>query len=629
MMKAVIQAGGKGTRLAQYTRELPKPLLEIGDKSILEHQIDLLKRYGIKDIIIIVNHLKKMIIDRFGNGKTLGVSIQYFEEKHPLGTVGGIKEIEHLLTEDFIVFYSDIMVNMNLQRFIKFHKNKNSICTLVLHPNDHPYDSDLIEIDKDQRIIAVHPKPHEKRKYYKNLVNAGVYIFSPLFLKHLEKSKKADFGKDIFPVIYKNIKMFGYNTFEYLKDTGTPERLEQVNTDYKSGKIHQLNFEKKQKAIFMDRDGVTNVEKDLIYRPEDMELFSFTAEAIREINKSDYLSVIVSNQSVIARNLCTIDELEYIHKKIETELGNEHSKLDAIYYCPHHPDKGYPEERAEYKIDCECRKPKTGMFRQAANDFNIDLSMSWMIGDAERDIIAGKNAGCKTVGVMTGYGVKKTSVRPEFFFKDLLEAVRFIVNEPYLEISEKIYKLFSERKNEKPFIISIAGNAKSGKSNFASYICHKFALHGLKVLKVELDNWILPEVKRDSCKNVYDRFRINDLLTDLAGLLAGRKIRLLSYPNHPQRQAQTLEYRFKDEDIIIIEGIVALSREELRNIPDLKIFLKIDARTFKDRIKEYYYWRGKNDDEIKLLLEKREKDEYQLIEKESKFANFVINSSIK
>jgi uridine kinase len=255
--------------------------------------------------------------------------------------------------------------------------------------------------------------------------------------------------------------------------------------------------------------------------------------------------------------------------------------------------------------------------------------MSWMIGDAERDIIAGKNAGCKTVGVMTGYGVKKTSVRPEFFFKDLLEAVRFIVNEPYLEISEKIYKLFSERKNEKPFIISIAGNAKSGKSNFASYICHKFALHGLKVLKVELDNWILPEVKRDSCKNVYDRFRINDLLTDLAGLLAGRKISLLSYPNHPQRQAQTLEYRFKDEDIIIIEGIVALSREELRNIPDLKIFLKIDARTFKDRIKEYYYWRGKNDDEIKLLLEKREKDEYQLIEKESKFADFVINSSIK
>jgi D,D-heptose 1,7-bisphosphate phosphatase len=604
-------------------------LLKIGDKSILEHQIDLLKRYNINDIIIIVNHLKEMIIESFGDGEALGVNIQYLEEKQPLGTVGGIKKIEHLLTEDFIVFYSDIMINMNLQRFIKFHKDKNSICTLVLHPNDHPYDSDLIETDKDNRVIAVHPKPHEKGKYYKNLVNAGVYILSPLFLRYLEKGKKADFGRDIFPVIYKDIMMFGYNTFEYLKDTGTPERLEQVNADYKSGKINQLNFEKKQKAIFMDRDGVTNVEKDLIYRPEDMELFSFTAEAIREINNSDYLSVIVSNQSVIARNLCTIDELEYIHNKIETELGNEHSKLDAIYYCPHHPDKGYPEERSEYKIECECRKPRTGMFRQAASDFNIDLSKSWMIGDAERDVIAGKNAGCKTVGVMTGYGVKKTAVKPEFFFKNLLEASRFIVNEPYRDISEKIHKLFYERKNKNPFIISIGGNAKSGKSNFAAYISHKFTQNGLKVLIVELDNWILPEDKRDSCKNVYDRFRINDLITDLAGLLAGRKIGLLSYPNHPERQAQPLEYRFKDEDIIIIEGIVALSREELRNIPDLKIFLKIDDRTFKTRIKEYYCWRGKNDDEIKLLLEKREKDEYQLIEKESKFADFVINSSIK
>jgi D,D-heptose 1,7-bisphosphate phosphatase len=628
-MKAVIQAGGKGTRLAHYTGKLPKPLLKIGDKSILEHQIDLLKRYNIKDIIIIVNHLKEMITGSFGDGKAFEVNIQYFEEKQPLGTVGGIKEIEHLLDEDFIVFYGDIMINMNLQRFIKFHKDKNSLCTLVLHPNDHPYDSDLIETDNYSRVIAVYPKPHEKGKYYRNLVNAGVYILSPLFLKYLEKGKKADFGRDIFPVICKDIMMFGYNTFEYLKDTGTPERLEQASADFNSGKIHRMNFENKQKAIFMDRDGVTNVEKDLICRPEDMELYSFTPEAIREINKSDYLAIIVSNQSVIARNLCTIDELAYIHKKIETELGSKNSKLDAIYYCPHHPDKGYPEERTEYKIDCECRKPKTGMFRQAANDFNIDLTMSWMIGDAERDVIAGKNAGCMTIGVMTGYGVKKTAVKPEFFFKNLCEAARFIVNEPYREISEKIHRLYTDSKNKKPFIISIGGIAKSGKSNFAAYLGYKFTRHGLKVLKIELDNWILPEDQRDKCKNVYDRFRINDLVTDLKRLLAGRKVTLLSYPNHPERQPQPLEYNYNSEDIIIIEGIVALSKEELRSISDLKIFLKIDDHAFRNRIKEYYYWRGKNDDEIKLLLEKRKDDEYQLIKKESKFADFVINSYIK
>ncbi len=360
-----------------------------------------------------------------------------------------------------------------------------------------------------------------------------------------------------------------------------------------------------------------------------MELFSFTHEAIKEINNSEYLSVVVSNQAVIARNLCTVDELEYIHKKIETELGDKHAKLDAIYYCPHHPDKGYPEERAEYKIDCECRKPKTGMFRQAANDFNIDLSKSWMIGDSERDIIAGKNAGCKTVGVMTGFGVKNTNEKPGFFFKDLLEAVRFIVNEPYSKVLGNIYKTYTEKKNKKPFIISIGGNARSGKSNLAAYINHTFIEYGLKVLKIELDNWILPEDQRDNCKNVYDRFRIDDIKSDLTNLLAGRKVRLHSYPNHPERQSQPLEYRFNNEDIIIIEGIVALSREELRDISDLKIFLRIDEPAFKARIKEYYYWREKNDNEIKLLLEKRKKDEYRLIEKESKFADFIVNSNLE
>jgi D,D-heptose 1,7-bisphosphate phosphatase len=628
-MKAVIQAGGKGTRLAEIAGELPKPMLSIGDKPLLEHQVSLLKHYNINDIIIIVNHLKENITGYFEDGKKFGVTIRYYEEKQPMGTVGGIKDIEHMLDEDFIVLYSDIMINMDLHRLINFHYNKKSMCTLVLHPNDHPYDSDLMELDKEGRVTAVYPKPHELGKYYKNLVNAGVYLFNPAILNYLEKGKKADFGRDIFPRIFKDIMMFGYNTFEYLKDIGTPERLEQVRRDYSTGKIRRLSFENKQKAVFMDRDGVTNVEKDLIYKPEDMELFSFTPEAIREINKSDYLSIIVSNQSVIARNLCSVDELEYIHKKIETELGNKHSKLDAIYYCPHHPDKGYPEERPEYKIDCECRKPKTGMFKQAARDLNIDLSKSWMIGDAERDIIAGKNAGCRTVGVMTGYGVKNTALRPGFFFKNLLEAVKFIVNEPYRETSEKIYGVFSENQGKKPFIISIGGNAKSGKSNFAAYLDYKFNQHGLKVLKVELDNWILPEDQRGSCKNVYDRFRTDDLVSDLNGLLAGRQISLLSYPNHPERKAQNLEYIYNKEDIIIIEGIVALSKQQLRDISDLMIFLKIDDHTFRSRIKDYYCWRGKNNGEISMLLEKRQKDEYQLIEKESKFADFVINSSVK
>ena len=121
------------------------------------------------------------------------------------------------------------------------------------------------------------------------------------------------------------------------------------------------------------------------------------AAAIRKINESGYLAVVVTNQPVIARGEVSFEELEEIHNKMETLLGKEGAYLDAIYYCPHHPHKGYEGERPELKIECDCRKPKPGMLFKAAEDFNIDLSQSWMIGDGENDVKAGSNAGCKTV----------------------------------------------------------------------------------------------------------------------------------------------------------------------------------------------------------------------------------------
>lgn len=126
------------------------------------------------------------------------------------------------------------------------------------------------------------------------------------------------------------------------------------------------------------------------------------AEAIRKINESGYLAVVVTNQPVVARGEVSFEELEEIHNKMETLLGKEGAYLDAIYYCPHHPHKGYEGERPELKIDCDCRKPKPGMMLKAAADFNIDFSKSWMVGDGENDIKAGINAGCKTVLLSNG-----------------------------------------------------------------------------------------------------------------------------------------------------------------------------------------------------------------------------------
>ena len=426
-MKAVIIAGGKGTRLGGLSEKIPKPMVEIGDAPILEHQIRLLKRYGIIDITIITGYLSNVIEDYFKCGKKYGVNISYYKEEKPLGTTGGIKEIEDSLKEDFIVFYGDVMLDINIKKFCDFHKTKKSTCSLAVHPNDHPYDSDLVEIDNEKKVIAFYSKPHEKEKDYKNLVNAAAYIISPVFLKNIKKGEMADFGRDIFPKVFQNEKMYGYITAEYIKDVGTPERLKEVNEDYSTGKINRLNSEYKRKAIFLDRDGVINKEVNLLHKIADFELLPGVSNAIKKNNSSEFLTIVVTNQSVIARNLCSIDQLDEIHKKMETQLGREGAKLDAIYYCPHHPDKGYPEEIPEYKIKCECRKPNIGMIKKAAAEFNIDLKKSFIIGDSACDIICGKKAELTVIGVKTGNGWDEKTATPDYKFKDLSEAIDFII----------------------------------------------------------------------------------------------------------------------------------------------------------------------------------------------------------
>lgn len=395
-MKVVIIAGGKGKRIASLASEIPKAMIPIDGKPILEYQIELAKRYGFYEIIIIIGHLGEKIQDYFGDGKNSGVSIIYFKETTPLGTAGAIAELGEILTEDFFAFYGDTIMDIALDQMVDFHKYHHADCTLFLHPNDHPYDSDLVELGLENKITHFYSKPHSENLICRNLVNAALYILSPKVIPLIPKGVKSDFAKNIFPLcIEKKLKLYGYVSPEYIKDMGTPDRYKKVCNDLLSGKVARLNRENKRPAIFLDRDGVIIREVNLLFRPEQLEMIEGVPEAIKYINEKGYLVIVVTNQSVIARNLCSIEELEYLHKIIETLLGRNHAYIDAIYYCPHHPDGGYPEERKEYKIVCNCRKPKPGMLLKAVKDWNIDIANSYMIGDTNSDIITGKNAGVK------------------------------------------------------------------------------------------------------------------------------------------------------------------------------------------------------------------------------------------
>lgn len=626
-MKAVILAGGKGTRLSSALPNLPKPMAPVGGVPVLEHQIRLLKTYGIQDIIIITGFEATVIENYFKRGGSFGVAIRYYREPQPLGTTGGIKEIASFLTEDFIVLYGDVMVNMDLQRLINFHLNQGSDCTLVLHANDHPFDSDLVEIDETCQIVNFHPKPHALGSYHKNLVNAGIYVISPKVLQYIQQRVAADFGRDLFPRLVHKVKMYGYVTAEYLKDIGTPERLQEVNRDKERGIIDQQHRKNKRPAIFLDRDGIINREVGLLHNINDFELQPDAASAIKKINESGYLTIVVTNQSVVARNLCSITELETIHNKMETLLGNQRAKLDAIYYCPHHPDAGYPGENAAYKIDCSCRKPKTGLITKAVQEFNIDVDRSFIIGDSWRDIVCGRSAGLVTVGVMTGHGCKDSDIEPDYFFESLSEAVQFIVEDPYKEYFSQIYAAFLKSAKKKPFVISIGGNTRSGKTILAEYLYQQFSKLGYKVVHIVLDNWLVPEELRKPNETVFQRFQIDKIEKDLQKFFQGALITIKKY-NKLSRTAtdKTLQYFLDENDLVIVEGVVALSSEQLRNFASLKIFCSIDNTLLAERMERFYHWKGLNKDAIQKLFASRMADEYSLIDSDSRWGDIVIKA---
>lgn len=413
-MKVVIMAGGKGTRIASVRSDVPKPMINICGKPILEHQIDNLKACGLTDIILVIGYLGDKIKEYFGDGSKFGVNIEYFVEDYPLGTAGALFKMPQL-TEDFLLLCGDVIIDVDFNRFIAFHKEHKAWASLVAHPNGHPYDSSLLvtEIDAPKTVGGMPEDTHrvirwmakeDERTYYKNRVNAGIELISPELLKetmksfvprHPETPDKIDLDRDVLKPNIPSGKIFAYDTPEYIKDMGTPDRFYETEKDIESGKVHARNLKNKQKAIFLDRDGTINKMVGFVTKPEQFELIEGAAEAIKAINKSGYLAIVVTNQPVIARGDCTFKELQIIHDKMETELGKVGAFVDAIYVCPHHTDMGFEGERPEYKCNCECRKPKPGLLLQAAKDFNIDLSESYMIGDSHRDVEAGENAGVK------------------------------------------------------------------------------------------------------------------------------------------------------------------------------------------------------------------------------------------
>lgn len=432
-MRAVIQAGGKGTRISSITGDLiPKSMLEIDGYPILYHQIMNLKENNINEITIIIGHLGEVIKDYFHDGKEFGVKINYYEENPNdlLGTAGALHYLKESIKEDFVFLLGDIFISIDFSRMQKFHLEKKSSITLMTHPNSHPFDSDLVLVSDNNKVLGFDSKTNDRSKYdYSNLVNAGVMIFSPKIFKYVAEKGKYSYDRDIVIPSINEGTVYSYKSTEYAKDMGTPERYDRVRKDYEDGIVNARNLHNKQKCIFLDRDGTINEYVPFLKDKEKFIILPGSSDAIKMVNNSEYLTIIVTNQPIIARGESTIDNLKDIHNRMDTLLGKEGAYIDCLYYCPHHPDKGYEGEVAELKIDCECRKPNIGMIKKAEEDFNIDLEQSILVGDSTLDVECAKRAGLKSILVKTGQGGtdKRYDSIPDYTAENLFDAVKLII----------------------------------------------------------------------------------------------------------------------------------------------------------------------------------------------------------
>lgn len=241
-MKAFILAAGLGTRLKPLTYKIPKVMIKIGDKPILEHLIILCQKHKILEIIINLHHFPAKIKGYFGTGEKWGVKITFSSEPKILGSAGALKKVEKFLAdEDFFVLNGDVMTDLNLTKMWQYHQEKGGMATVLIHKSSHPYDSSLIAVDEEFRIINfdISVKPGEQRKYdFRNLTKSGTHIFKPEVLKYIPKGKEYSLERELMPkLISQGLPIYGFYSEDYSHDMGTLERLKQVRRDYEAGKI--------------------------------------------------------------------------------------------------------------------------------------------------------------------------------------------------------------------------------------------------------------------------------------------------------------------------------------------------------------------------------------------------------
>jgi mannose-1-phosphate guanylyltransferase/phosphomannomutase len=378
----VIMAGGQGTRIKEKFSDIPKSLIPIKNRTLLDYQIEHIRNFNDIDIHFCLGYKSDQILEELSKYK---LEFSYTVEKKPLGTYGALYNSKKYLNNNFFVLFGDIMTNFDLNFGFKVFDEKNSDFLVVSRFSDHPEDSDLIEVDDNGRIKKIFRK--KDLLIESPLAITGLFFGRRKNLKKYNKINKPDIFKHYFKENLKKYNIDNAISNAYIKDIGTVERYE------KEVNLIDKYLKPSKKYIFLDRDE-TIIDNNEYNTIKELNFKDGVLETIKKWQEKRYSIFLVTNQPGVAKGFCSINDVKNFHNVLQNNLiKNGLKPFNNIKFCPHHPDTGFENEILKYKIDCNCRKPSSGMVDEIITEFNIsnDKSHFVFIGDTENDLLLSKN----------------------------------------------------------------------------------------------------------------------------------------------------------------------------------------------------------------------------------------------
>ncbi len=390
-VNALLLAGGLGTRLRPLTETLPKCLVPIAGRPLLDYWIDRLIEAGIREARINTHALAEQVRSYIGHVNSSGpVHLVESYEAVLLGSAGTVAANADLadMAEQIVIIYADNLSNIDLRPLLEFHRTHADPFTMVLFHAPKPRACGIAELDDSGRIISFTEKPRQPAT---DLANAGLYVVDADVYREIAAQRAFDLGFDVLPRLAG--RMRGWVWGGYHLDIGTPQALEQARRDApRFFPVRENHSAGRRPAVFLDRDGTLIKHVHYLADPAQVELLPGAAEALKKLRAAGFRCVLVTNQSAIGRGLITEARLHEIHAAMSRQLAEQGTSLDGIYFCP---DAPAGDDRTV--VENQKRKPGPGMLLEAAADLGLELAESWMVGDYISDVLAGLNAGCRSI----------------------------------------------------------------------------------------------------------------------------------------------------------------------------------------------------------------------------------------